>query len=153
MSQICFRHLVAWWSPLITQLRTRTNPSVSCYYGFSSDYSHFYPHSACAVKSSLLKLYESVLISRSCETTFSIFHISQMPPSSCVSSKNEAHCSVGTLPVTFGWEGQGVRGQMDGQRTCLTLCLYSDLWPVQPGQVWGAITANLLSKNSPGFSW
>lgn len=26
------------------------------------------------------------------------------------------------------------------------VCVYSDLWPVQPGQVWGAITANVLSK-------
>lgn len=111
MSRICFQHLVAWWSPLITQLRTRTNPSVSYFYGFSSDYSHFYPPSACAVKSSLLKLYESVLISRSCETTFSIFHISQMPPSSCVSPKNEAHCSrCRDTSCYFWWGGPGGKG-------------------------------------------
>lgn len=85
----------------------------------------------------------SDLISRSCEmaTTFSIFLISQMPLSRFASLRRRFGVLFESL-VELGVTFKDTRDLQD---------VYSALWLVKPGQVWGAIMANLLSKRPSVF--
>lgn len=139
---------VAWQSPSTTQLRTRATiqsvyfkvKCISCPHQMSSD--TVLP-ARTPQPPTISPSFMSDLISRSCEmaTTFSIFLISQMPLSRFASLKRRFGVLFESL-VELGVTFKDMRDLQD---------VYSALWLVKPGQVWGAIMANLLSKRPSVF--
>lgn len=139
---------VAWQSPSTTQLRTRATiqsvyfkvKCISCPHQISSD--AVLP-TRTPQPPTISPSFMSDLISRSCEmaTTFSIFLISQMPLSRFASLRRRFGVLFESL-VELGVTFKDTRDLQD---------VYSALWLVKPGQVWGAIMANLLSKRPSVF--